>query len=137
MVKSCRELGYRGEFVFELGLGCEVFKLVDVLLKPIVRSSIFVLSWPLDKSGQVSSSSEFGVEGVEVLIIVFGELTECLFLGFDTGISHLIVPFLRERHSFPSVHFAKDEGDLQLIRVVDLWVDGEICVHGFEPSWCL
>ena len=111
-IKSHRELGYRGEFVFELGLGCEVFKLVDVLLEPVIRSSIFVFSRSLDKFGQVSSCSEFGVEGVEVLIVVFGELDECLFLGFDSGVSHFIVPFLGERYSFPSVHFAKDEGDL-------------------------
>ena len=111
-IKSHRELGYRGEFVFEAGLGCEIFKLVDVLLKPVIRSSIFVLSWPLDKFGQVTSSLEFGVEGVEVLIIVFSELFECLLLGFDSGVSHFIVPFLRECHSFPGVHFAKDEGDL-------------------------
>ena len=58
------------------------------------------------------SGSEFGVEGVEVLIIVFSELFECLLLGFDSGISHFIVPFLGERYSFPGVHFAKDEGNL-------------------------
>ena len=111
-IKSHRELGYCSEFIFESGLGCKIFKLVDVLLKPVIRSSVFVLSRPLDKFGQVTSGLEFGVEGVEVLIIVFSELCECLLLRFDGGVSHFVVPFLRERHSLPSVHFAKDEGDL-------------------------
>ena len=51
MIKSCRELGYRSEFVFELGFGHKVFELVDVLLEPVIRSSIFVPSRSLDKFG--------------------------------------------------------------------------------------
>ena len=58
------------------------------------------------------SGLEFGVERVEVLFVVFGKFCKRLFLGFDTGVCHFIVPFLGESHPFSSVHFAKDEGDL-------------------------
>ena len=110
-IESHRELGYHSEFVFELGFGRKVFELVDVLLEPVIKSSIFILSWSLDKFGQVTPGSEFGVKRVEVLIVVFGKLHEHLFFRFDTGVRHSIVPFLREGYPFPSVHLAKDEGD--------------------------
>ena len=86
MVKSSGELGYCGEFVLKLGFGHEIFEFVDIFLEPVIRGSILIPSWSLDKFGQVSSSFEFGVERVEIQIIVFGEFHKRLFVRFDTGV---------------------------------------------------
>ena len=77
----------------------------------------------MDEFGQVSSGFELGVKTVKILVVVLGELCKSLFLGFDIVVCHFVVPFLREGHSFPNIHFTKDESDLQFIQVVDLGVD--------------
>ena len=112
----------------------EVLKVIDILLEPIVRGSIFVLSGSLDEFGQVSSRSYLGIEGVKILIVVFNEFLEGFILGFEHGAFHLIVPFLREGNAFSGSHFAEDEGDFKLVGVVDTRVDQEVSIHGFEPS---
>ena len=45
------ELGDCRELVFELCLRGEVLEIIDILLEPIVRGSILVLSWSLDEFG--------------------------------------------------------------------------------------
>ena len=100
LIKSGGKLGYCSELVFELGFGRKVFELVNVFLESIIWSSVFIFPWFLDEFGQVLSSFELGVKRVEVLVIVLGELCKGLFLRFDTGVCHFIIPFLKEATPF-------------------------------------
>ena len=50
-VKSHGELGDCREFILKLRLCSEVFEVIDVLLEPVVRGSIFIFSWSLDEVG--------------------------------------------------------------------------------------
>ena len=133
-IKSSGKLGYHGKLVLKLGFGHEVFKLVDVFLESVIRCSVFVFPWFLNKFGQVSSSFELGVKRVEILVVVLGELCKCLFLGLDASVCHLIIPFLGEGYTFPNVHLTEDKGNLQFVQVVDFGVDREVCIYSFEPS---
>ena len=114
-VKSSGELSNGCEFVFELSFGGEVFEVVNEFLESIIWRSVFILSWFLDKLGEVSSGSYFGVEGVEVFVVVFDEPCESFVLGFECRVFQLIVPFLGESYAFSRVHLTKDEGELELI----------------------
>ena len=111
-VQSSRELDYGGEFVLKLSFGHKVFEFVDVFLESVVGGSVFILCWFLDKSGQVSSGLHFGVEGIKVQVIVFGEFREGFVFSFDGGVCHFVIPFLGEGHSLSGVHLAEDEGNL-------------------------
>ena len=86
LVKSSGELSDGREFVFELGFGGEVFEVINKFLESIIWSSVFILSRFLDESGQVSSSSYFGVEVIEIFVIVFDEFCEGFVLGFECGV---------------------------------------------------
>ena len=114
-----------------MSFGGEVFKVVNELLESIVWSSVFVSSRFLDESGQVSSGSYFGVEGIEVFIIVFDKLRESFVLRFERSVFQFIVPFLGEGYAFTRAHFTKDEGEFEFIRGVNGGVDQEVGVHGF------
>ena len=70
------------EFIFELSLGGEIFELIDEVLEPIIRSSVFVFSRFLDELGQVASGSYFGIKGVKVFIIVLYKFCEGLVFRF-------------------------------------------------------
>ena len=105
-IKSRRELGDRRKFVFKLGFGGEVLELVDKVLEPIIRGSIFILSRLLDEFGQVLSGSYFSVKGVKVLVVVFNEGFKGLVFGFECGVLQSVVPFLREGNAFSSSHLA-------------------------------
>ena len=122
-VESSGELSDGCELVFELSFGGEVFEFINKLLEPIVWSSIFILPGFLDEFGQVSSSSYFGIKGIEVLIVVLNELREGFVFGFERSVFQFIVPFLGEGYAFPLVHFTKDKGELKFVRGIDGGVD--------------
>lgn len=83
-----------GEFVFILGFSGEVFRLVDVFLEPVVGGSIFIFSWFLIELGEVLFGSDFGVEGVEVLVVILSELRKDFVFGFKVHVGHSVIPFL-------------------------------------------
>ena len=122
-VKSSGELSDGCEFVFELSFGGEVLEVINKLLESIIWSSVFILCRLLDEFGQVSSGSYFGVEGIEVFVIVFDEFCEGFVLGFKRRVFQLIVPFLGEGYAFTRAHLAKDEGEFELVRGINGGVD--------------
>ena len=69
-----------------------VLEFIDVFLEVIVRSSIIVFPWILIQLGNVSTSSFFDVKGAEVFLVVVHELGNSLFLSFDTGVCHPVIP---------------------------------------------
>ena len=76
----------------------------------------------------------FGVEGVEVLIVVFNELCKGFVLRFKRGAFQFVIPFFRKSNAFSGPHFAKNEGEFKLVRGVNSWVNQEVSVHGLQPS---
>ena len=92
-VEACREVGDGCEFVLELCLGSEVFKLVNVVLESIIGSPVFIFAWFLEKSRYVAAWFHLGVKGIKVLVVVCCELFKCLFFGLNARVGHLVVPF--------------------------------------------
>ena len=64
-IKSHGKLSHHSKFVFKLGLGSEVFELIDEVLESIIWSPVFVLSGFLDEFRQVSSGPYFGIKGLK------------------------------------------------------------------------
>ena len=114
-VEASQEVGDGCEFVFKLCFGSEVFKLVNVVLESIIGSSVFIFALFLEKSRYVTVGFHLGVKGVKVLVIVCHELLKCLFFRFNASVGHFVVPFFQKGNTFSSTHFAKDEGDFDLI----------------------
>ena len=83
-----------GKLVLKLSLGGQVFEPVDIFLESIVGGPVLILAGFLEESGYVPASFHFGVKGIEVLVVVCCEFLGCLFLGFDFGVGHFIIPFL-------------------------------------------
>ena len=105
----------------------------QVMGSSVIRGSVFVFAWFLEESGYVTVCFHLGVKGVKVLVVVHPEFLECLFFSFDASIGHFVIPFLQEGNSLSSAHFTKNEGDLDLIRGVNSWIDREVHFHGLEP----
>lgn len=94
---------------------------------------IFVLVWFLEESEYVTVCFYFGVKGIEVLVIVHNEFIEHLLFSFNARIGHPVIPLLQESNSLSSAHFAKNKGNLDLVRDIDSGVDREVCFYGLEP----
>ena len=75
----------------------------------------------------------FGIEGVEVLVVVCHKFVKCFLFRFDCGVGHFIIPFFQKGNTFSGAHPTEDKGNFDLIGGVNSWVDGEVGFHRLEP----
>ena len=89
------------ELVFKLCFGDKVFEFVDILLEPIVRSSVFVFAQFLEESGYVAVHFHFGVKGVKVLVVVHNKFLKSLFSALMQVLAILSYHFSKKATPFP------------------------------------
>ena len=78
--------------------------------------------------------SYFGVKGVEGRFEVQSELVKGFLRVGNGSISHLIIPSFSVGSSSSSTHLVQGGHDLGGIRGVESHIQGEVGLHGLDPS---
>ena len=60
-----------------------------------------------------------------------------VLLGFDEGVSHLVIPHLSKEGTSSFAHFVESGHNLVIVQQVEGGVDGKVGFDGFDPSGCI
>ena len=124
-----------GDVVGDTCLRSEVLEIGDVFLKSIVYNAIRAFEGFLSELGELETRGCFGIIGEKGRFKVGCKFVEGFLRAGDRSIRHPVIPHLRERDFASLAHLVKHGHDLVRVRGIDCRIDGEVGLHGLNPSY--
>ena len=135
LVESEGELVDEGDIVRDSCFRSKILEVGNVFLESVIHDPIRAFERLLGELGELKPGSGFGIIGKESGLKVRSKLVEGFFGIGDRAVRHLVIPHFRERDASSLAHFVESGHDLVNIGGINRGVDGEIGLHGLDPSY--